>query len=195
LQPRFNPNATGPEPELAPGELPPQVDPRQFSLFGAGWTLGSIKYLAETGEVASITYYEPTGWRGVMETAQGSPLPEKFPSVAGGVFPLYHVLADVGAFVGGKVVTSQSSAPLKVETLVLEKAGERRILLANFTAEEQHVTITGLTGDITVRQLDAQNVIQAMQNPVAYRATSTQKADSAQMPVSLPPFGLVCIDG
>ena len=33
---RFNPNATGPEPEPAPGELPPQVDIRQMSLFGGG---------------------------------------------------------------------------------------------------------------------------------------------------------------
>ena len=35
---RFNPNATGPEPEPAPGGLPTQVDIRQMSLFGAGWT-------------------------------------------------------------------------------------------------------------------------------------------------------------
>ena len=64
---RFNPNATGPEPEPAPGELPSQVDIRQMSLFGAGWTLGSIKYLSESG-ASSVTYYETTGWRGVMET-------------------------------------------------------------------------------------------------------------------------------
>jgi hypothetical protein len=49
LRPRFNPNATGPQPEPPPGELPPQVDPRQLSLFGAGWTMGSIKYLTEGG--------------------------------------------------------------------------------------------------------------------------------------------------
>ena len=49
---------------------------------------------AESG-VSSATYYETTGWRGVMETAQGSPLPELFPSLPGGVFPLYHVFADL----------------------------------------------------------------------------------------------------
>ena len=98
---RFNPNATGPEPEPAPGELPAQVDIRQMSLFGAGWTLGSIKYLSESG-ASSVTYYETSGWRGVMETADGSPLPEKFRSLPGAVFPLYHVLADVGEFAGGK---------------------------------------------------------------------------------------------
>ena len=43
---RFNAVATGEQPELVPGELPPQVDPRQMSLFGAGWTLGSLHRLA-----------------------------------------------------------------------------------------------------------------------------------------------------
>ena len=120
---RFNPNATGPEPEPAQGELPTQVDIRQMSLFGAGWTLGSIKYLSESG-ASSVTYYETTGWRGVMETTTGSPLPEKFRSLPGAVFPLYHVLADVGEFAGGEVLISKSSDPLKVEGIVLRKNGK-----------------------------------------------------------------------
>ena len=36
-------------------ELPSDVDPRQFSLFGAGWTLGSIARLAATGFIHSLT--------------------------------------------------------------------------------------------------------------------------------------------
>jgi hypothetical protein len=52
LRPRFNPNATGPGPETAPGALPPQVDVRQMSLFGAGWTLGSLKALSLGGRPA-----------------------------------------------------------------------------------------------------------------------------------------------
>ncbi len=194
LQPRFNPNATGPEPEPKPDELPPQVDPRQRSLFGAGWTLGSIKYLAETGEVASITYYETTGWRGVMETAQGSPLPEKFPSMAGAVFPLYHPLADVGEFAGGEVVASNSSEPLKVTGLVLEKAGRRRVLLANFTAQAQAVVIRGLSDMKAARRLEESNVRQAMQEPTAYRASAPEALSLATTTFTLPPFGLLCLD-
>ncbi len=193
LQPRFNPNATGPEAQPAPGALPPQVDPRQLSLFGAGWTLGSIKQLAETGEVESITYYETTGWRGVMESAQGSPLPAQFPSLPGSVFPLYHLLADVGEFAGGEVVQSKSSEPLKVEGLVLQKAGHRRVLLANFTGQAQWVTLTGLTGNATLRRLDGENVVQAMLEPKAYRAGHQQSTEHAN-DLTLPPFGLICLD-
>jgi len=194
LQPRFNPNATGPEAEAAAGTLPTQVDPRQLSLFGAGWTLGSIKYLAETGEIEHITYYETTGWRGVMETRQGSPLPALFPSIAGALFPLYHLLADVGAFAGGTVVQSISSAPLQVEGLVLEKAGRQRVLLANFTAQEQEVTLQGLTGTGRIRQLDESNVIHAMREPEAYRAAAAGGSHTAQAALILPPYATICFD-
>jgi hypothetical protein len=113
LQMRFNPNATAPESELESGQLPSQVDVRQMSLFGAGWTVGSLKYLCES-ETHSLTYYETTGWRGVMETEYGSPVPEKFYSLRGAVFPLYHVFADIGEFAGGQIMTTSSSNPLKI---------------------------------------------------------------------------------
>ncbi len=77
LKRRYNPHATVAETEKAPHELPDAVDPRQMSLFGAAWTAGSIKYLAESG-AASLTYYETTGWQGLIERETGSPLPELF---------------------------------------------------------------------------------------------------------------------
>ena len=84
FKPRFNAVATGPEPELPPGELPPQVDPRQATLFAAGWTLGSLAALAGGG-VERVTYFETTGWRGVMELDDGCPLPDAVP------FDAWHV--------------------------------------------------------------------------------------------------------
>ncbi|HVF26601.1 MAG TPA: hypothetical protein VM943_00070, partial [Pyrinomonadaceae bacterium] len=113
LRPRFNPNAAvSPNAEASEvsGDLPDAVDARQMSLFGAAWTIGSLKQVAEGG-VYSATYYETSGWRGVMETTEGSPLPEKFRSLPGAVFPLYHVFADFGEFAGGLVVPSKSSDP------------------------------------------------------------------------------------
>ena len=196
LQPRFNPNATGPEPTPEPGELPPQVDPRQISLFGAGWTLGSIKYLAETGAVASVTYYETTGWRGVMETAQGSALPQQFHSIAGGVFPLYHVLADVGEFAGGTVIQSTSSEPLQVDGLVLQKDDHTRILVTNFTAQAQQVFIHPVQQQATVRYLDETNAESAMAAPAEFRATAGDllTVTAGKLELTLRPFAVACID-
>ena len=95
---RFNPNASTQEEEIKSDQLPSQVDERQMSLFGAGWTLGSLKYLCESCP-QSLTYYETTGWRGVMETKHSSPVSKLFNLLKGKVFPLYHVFADVGGAV------------------------------------------------------------------------------------------------
>ena len=192
---RFNPNATGPEPEPAPGELPAQVDIRQMSLFGAGWTLGSIKYLSESS-ASSVTYYETTGWRGVMERAGGSPLPEKFRSLPGTVFPLYHVFADVGEFAGGEVLVSKSSDPLKVEGIVLRKNGKTRTLLANLTSDSQQVRVRNLTGTVRVRHLDETNAQSAMASPEAFRAETGELVGDAEgtLELDLLPYAIAQID-
>ena len=190
---RFNPNATGPEPETPPGELPPQVDPRQMSLFGAGWTMGSIKYLAES-RVYSATYYETTGWRGVMETEAGSPAPHRFRSIPGGVFPLYHVLADVGEFADALV--SRSSQPLTIDGLALRKDGRLRVLLANFTGRVQRVTLHGLRGMLEIRSLDERSVETAMRAPECFRQQAGQTVDATgDLTLEILPFGVVRIDG
>ena len=197
LKPRFNPNATGPEPVPWPGELPSQVEVRQMSLFGAGWTAGSLKYLAESGAY-SLTYYETTGWRGVMETEQGSPLPAKFQSREGSVFPLYHVLADVGEFAGGSVVPSVSSAPLKVDGLILRQGHRTRILLANFSAEPQTVRVTDpdLSQSVRVKYLDETNAELAMVSPESFRAEAGQivQLKEAALELRLRPYALARLD-
>ena len=192
---RFNPNATGPEPEPAPGELPAQVDIRQMSLFGAGWTLGSIKYLSESG-TSSVTYYETTGWRGVMETATSSPLPEKFRSLPGTVFPLYHILADMGDFAGGEVLISKSSDPLKTEGIVLRKNGKTRTLLANLTPESQRVRVENLADTVRVRHLNETNAHDAMASPETFRAERGElvQTTNGKLELNLFPYAIAQID-
>jgi len=161
LRLRFNPVATGPEPPPGPDELPRNVDPRQMSLFCAGWTVGSLAYLAGAG-VESITYYEATGWRGVMEREEGSPLPEVFRSIPGGVYPVYHALAAVGEFAGGVVLRSVSSDPLRVVALALRKGEDVGLLVANLTDRRQRLRLEGVH-TVTVRWvLDDSSAEEAM---------------------------------
>lgn len=195
LKPRFNPNATGPEPEPPPGELPPQVDVRQMSLFGAGWTAGSLKYLAAAG-AHSLTYYETIGWRGVMETEAGSPLPDKFRSLPGSVFPLYHVLADVGAFAGGELLPATSSRPLLVDGLALRKNGRTRVILANLSPEPQPVTVENLGRLVRLCCLDETNVEAAMRAPEAFRARpgDFRQTTAGRLEINLRPYAIARID-
>ena len=147
---RWNPNATDPEPPVPEGELPPRVDLRQLSLFGAAWTLGSIFNLARGG-AGSVTYFETTGWLGVMETEAGSPLPEKFPSKPGQVFPLYFSLAWIaGSDV--KIRACSSSRELDAGGFFLEGQDRKEVYLMNFRHKPLSILLKGLegAGDLTV---------------------------------------------
>lgn len=185
LKQQFNPVATGPAAPTPPGALPAQVDPRQMSLFGAGWTLASIKYLAESG-AAGATYFETAGWKGVMETGEGSPLPNKFPSIAGTVFPIWHVLADIGEFRGGQVIPCISSRPLDLECLMLRAGLRSRMILANLSPEPQIVEIAASLLNATphLRILDASTAERAMREPEAFRTPPSPSALSSNPEIS-----------
>jgi hypothetical protein len=195
LKMRFNAYATGPQPPTPPGELPPQVDVRQMSLLGAGWTAGSIKYMAESGAY-SVTYYETTGWRGVMEREAGSPLPDKFHSFPGSVFPLYHVLADVGEFMGGEVLPTTASDSLKVDGLALHRDGKTRVLLANLSPEPQRVSVHNLSQRVRVCHLDETNAEKAMCSPEDFRTGEGETAQTQQavLELNLLPYAVARID-
>lgn len=187
FKPRFNPNATGAEEKPAPDALPSAADPRQISLFGAAWTLGSLKYLSESGAM-SATYFETHGAKGLMELAAGTKWPKHFPSRPGQVFPLYHVLADFNEFLGGDVLRTRSSNPLAIDGLIIRKAGRQRALVANMTAEPQTVRVAwpAATRRVRVRKLDEYSVRDATGSPEAWRATAGDTVTLSGSTLELP---------
>ena len=144
-------------------QLPQDVDPRQLSLFGAGWTLAMLKNLAQAG-ASSVTLYEMIGWRGVMESKLGSILPEKFPSVPGGVFPLFQVLADLVGFTHGSTVVS-SRPELVAGMAVSNLSGSGRLLVANLTGERQQVELRVPFSAAKASIMDGENARGFMENP------------------------------
>jgi hypothetical protein len=195
LRERFNPYATGPAAPVSPGQLPPRVDPRQMSLFAVGWTLGSLKYLSESG-VECLTYFETIGWRGVMETEAGSPLPELFPSRPGMVFPLFHVLADAAEFAGNRVLRTRSSCPLRCEGLTLRSATTTRVLLANLVEAATPISIIGLGTRACVRILDESTFGDASRDPEMFRASpgSEWEVTGGRLDLTLRPFAYARIE-
>jgi hypothetical protein len=178
-------------------ELPSDVDPRQLSLFGAGWTLGSIARLAATGFVHSLTYYETTGWRGLMETDAGSPLPKEFPSEPGTVFPMYHVFADIAEFGAKQVYPTHSTHPLLAEGLTLfDASGRRRILVANLTGDALDLKIKTGTCAARARYLDETTFEQATRRPEEFRAQPGGQKDSisGKIELTLLPFAVARVD-
>ncbi|HXI17040.1 MAG TPA: hypothetical protein VNM48_11775, partial [Chloroflexota bacterium] len=146
LRQRLNPAATAAEPQVASDELPSRVDPRQLSSFCAGWTLGSIRHLAAAG-AAALTYFETTGWLGVMERADGGQSHPRFPSEPGMLFPVYHVFAAIGDLLATRnrveLLPVEISAPRTVEALALQAGDQRIALVANLLDAAQRVEVAG----------------------------------------------------
>ncbi len=129
LRPRHDPR---PASSRAPGEPPFTDDPRQPTPFAAAWTLGLIGAASAAG-VASLTLFEPTGPRGVMQ--DGRP------------FPVFHALAEVTALRGAAVLAARSRRPERVQVLALRAGRLTRLFLANVTAEDHPVSVEGLAGE------------------------------------------------
>jgi hypothetical protein len=194
LRRRVNFHAAGDPPPTPPGEVPDSVDVRQSSLLGSAWTAASLKYMAEAG-ASSVTYYESTGWRGVVERAGGAELPERFRSVAGEVFPLYHPLADVCEWRGAGVLSCDSSDVLSAVGLAVRGAdGAQRLLVINLTPLERDVIVAGVDGDLALRRLNETTAAAAAASPAVFRAASEAASVQGELALRLAPYEVVRID-
>jgi hypothetical protein len=148
-----------------------------------------VRRLAAAG-IESLTYFETTGWRGVLETLEGSPLPERFPSVPGQVFPMYHVLADLAEVAEGPVDFCDCSHPLQVEGL----SASRLLLLVNLTPRPQQVTLS--LGDAgrryRVRFLDETTAEMALRSPEAFRGSRGKPLQGTEL--HLAPYAVARIE-
>jgi hypothetical protein len=192
FKPRFNPNATGAA-AANPDRLPDSVDARQMSLFGAGWTLGSLKYSA-MGRARWVDYYETTGWRGWMEAPGVNRPPALFRSQPGWVFPLYHVFRAVAGFPKAQIVPADSSDPYRVEGFALKIEKGRRLLLANLTGQAIVVRVNVGTARLPwrMRVLDENTAIAAMRNPDGFWKTQGRliETDGRTLQTGMLPYSV-----
>ena len=187
---RFGPYPAGPS---GPDDLPAAVDVRQASLLGAAWTLGSLAALLGA-PVDSVTYYETTGWQGVVERDGGSP-DARFPSRPGDTYPLAHVFADVLERRDAAVVDVVTSDPLQATGIALRGPSGTRLLAANLTPWVSRLVVHGLPdGSGTLRVLDPTSVERAMRDPVGFRAAVRPIRVPADLELDLGPYATVCID-
>jgi D-apionolactonase len=195
LKKRVNQNASVAPRKPPLEELSKRADERQVALFGAVWTLGSVKYLAESG-VHSATYYETTGCLGIMSSKNSLPMPEHCLPLEGCVFPAYHVFADLGELANGTVLPIQSSNPLCVDGIAVSNFRTMSIILANMTADQQTVSIPACGTNRRVRLLDESNAIAAMSTPDSYRSSHWKAfpSNGSRITLELRPYCLARVD-
>lgn len=174
--------------------MPWYVDPRQMSLFGAGWTIGSISALA-AGGASMVTYYGTVGMTGVVAHDSGV-LPDAFGDL-NGVFPMWHVFKWVGDFAGGEAVAVTLNDPLVGTALALRKAGKNRLLIAN-SADHSRTVKAHLPGQssVMVKILDESTADPAMQVPDAFQsaAGTSRSLEDGILQLDLAPYAIVCVD-
>lgn len=197
LKPRFNAAATSTlADEVQQGILPETVDARQMSLFAAGWTIGSIRNLAYAG-VRWLTYYETTGWRGLMERMEETEQVFPFSRLARAVFPLYHVFADLAEFPNAQMLKLEASEEDVLEALALRTEERFLLLLANVTDAVQFVTVE-TPGLILPRMriLDESTAEHAFFESEAFRQNTWQNLLSTQggLQLELQPYAFVRLD-
>jgi len=175
--------------------LPPQVDVRQPSLFAAAWTVGAVARLLVSG-ARSVTLFETTSWRGVLEREAGSPSPGAFLSIPGGVYPVWHVLADLAGFRAMTAVAVAVADPLRTAALAVTSAAGTLLLVANLTRQPVDVDLrlpAGMTGSCHLRILDEATGAQAVRDPDAFRRTGERRPIGAQVLLPLNAYAVATL--
>lgn len=195
IQRRFNANIENYEEQGHELSCPPQVDNRLMSLFGACWTVGSLKYLCES-DIKGVTYFETVGERGICQGDHPSRWPELFQSVKGMIFPVYFVFAYLLKYKSFKIIKSESSHPLKINSLILSDGENIRLILVNFTSCMQKAAIKNPGGEFIfkIKQLNADTYADAATD-VHWLENAVQTIVNLNEPLLLNPFSVSFIDG
>ena len=186
LKMRWNPDANAPEVPRS-GELPANVDTRQVSLFAAAWTLGSIKYLAESG-ASCATYYEMAGWRGLMAHPE-EPWPAAFSVAEDQVYPAFLILRELLARKHATILRLVSSDPLRLDGIVMKDDRMHTVILANYTSDTLSAVIPPEIVASTALVVSSDNIMALLRRPKEPLRPVPFKGDM----ISIPEFGFAVL--
>ncbi len=169
-----------------------KLEPRQRGLFAAAWTLGYVATFARTG-IETIAMGAPTGPLGIIycKSQHGQPWYDRLSGPA--VFPAFHVVSGLTRGAGQKLVNVDSSDPAKVQCLAYKARRGTTLWMANLTAENQSVKLSGATGAIFGTTLDEDSFATATTDPRAFQKEWKAMKDT----LTLKPYAvaIVAIDG
>lgn len=166
------------------------VDPRQLSLFGANWLLGSFKNLVENG-ASFLTYFQTTGWLGLMSN-DAHLWPAKYDITSNSVYPIYLMLIEILKLKGQTIVPLISSAELVVNGICCEDAaGKTTILLGNLTNKRQDISINNCEEFSTIKTIDTNNIKALLTSPDKLDNLIDKTLEGL---IIIPPFAIVKIE-
>jgi len=165
-----------------------KLEPRQRGLFAAAWTLGYIATLARTG-VQGIAVGATTGPLGIIYRKAEHKQPWYDQLSGPAVFPAHHVTSGLTRGAGKKLVNADSSDSAKVQCLAYKGKGGTTLWLANLTAENQSVKLSGAKGAIFGTTLDEDSFATATTDPRGFQKSWKAMKSS----LTLKPYAVAVI--
>jgi hypothetical protein len=102
----------------------------------------SLRAIAESNSVSTLTYFETLGWRGIKEFSKGSKDSINFKSAPGEKFPVWRFFASLKGFTHMRPTASTS--PESVDCLMLKSEDSLKAILVNFSTIKQEVHFSGI---------------------------------------------------
>ncbi|MFZ0283372.1 MAG: hypothetical protein WAL29_17100, partial [Bacteroidales bacterium] len=143
--------------------------------------------------IKGVTYFETAGERGIIQGDYPSRWPDKFHSAPGMIFPVYHIFKYLLHYKSFKVISCLSSDSLKADVLTLWDGDHLRVIVINFTIELQEVVLTGISGEVTIKQLNTESFAEAATDP-DWILNSHGIRVNLKEKIILEPFSLSFID-
>jgi hypothetical protein len=161
---RENPygRATTPNPDNKRACLS-RLDPRQRGLFNAAYTIGYAAACARGG-VNALSMGAPTGPFGFIHRKMDGPHPFYDGQPEGALYPAFHVMAELAADSGAKLVEAVSNRKNAVEAFAYRANGGTVLWLTNLTPDAQEVVLKG-GGRARIAVLDEANFTAATTGP------------------------------
>ncbi len=167
-----------------------KIDPRQRGIFGAAWSVGYVSAWAKGG-VQVVTLGATTGSAGMVyaKTAHAQPY---FDSLKGSaVYPVYHLVKDLAAADGSKLIATEIGDEGKIAALAYKGKAGPVLWLANLTAQPQTVKVSGFDGGAEIAVLDEGSFAKATTD-LAFLAKSGKKTKKVGA-VALRPYAVTRI--
>jgi hypothetical protein len=161
------------------------VDPRQDSLFGAGWTLGAIHQLAEAGAHA-LTIFGSCTELGILPASEKNTGTQVSP-----VFLMMAALLELKGF----VVKTVSSDPLSLDALVCTSGNKTRVFLINHSGNAISVKVQGISGDAVWLRIDPALLRSCRLDPDEFAKADNQSLQlDSNAAFSLSPYSIGIIN-
>jgi hypothetical protein len=158
----------------------PKMDPRQRGVFSAAWTLGYIATFART-DVESTSLAAPSGPLGILYRKTDYSQPWYDGTTRAAVYPVYHVISGLTRGAGQKLVATESSDTAKVKCLAYRSKAGTTLWVANLTADEQTVSISGAKGAAFGTMIDEDSFAKATTDPAGFQSAYKAITDVSKL--------------